>query len=444
MDNNIIGHGSIEFSLPIIEGTTYLIYNNPLNKDSANVQIYDSNGKLTHDLENVKIDNLADYGLSQEALHEVKQKTFAFPSHSIMPALMTLFSGKQNKRISKELFDLPHVNLNETHKQELDNLKQEVFIKTETEVKYDKINDRDVKFEVKYAIVCNNSKIYTETVIKSDSIFSDDSTLVLYLKKTFGIEGLRHFLAIILGLDENFRKGEFTWTLDEHMERLGYKRGETAYYNKKIRTMASEVVKILAGLALMVRLTKEKQGKQILQGEPLFLIRNPKEEWADKKVLDNVEINIVANPSWYKKAFKQSERTTQQYTKLMVSVVREDHTRHKFTLYLTPLLSIFWRMENKKRMTLKKLFEWCDIDHTTKNRNRMRDVKTLEKELDHMKEQKYLGDWYYNENCRKPFDRVITLTSPKWLNKEITSIKNCQKAIIKENKKKKYRRKKAI
>lgn len=438
MDNNANGYANITFGGLVAEAEHHSNNNIDITKCNADVQIYNDRGKLSHDLKNIKISELVNYGIPKETLTDlkIKQKTFAFPSHSIMPMLITLFAGKQIK-ISKKLFELPYEQLDEKHKQEFDKINKDTFTRTKRDVKYDKINDKDVIIETKYAVICENNKVYSEAQITHDSIFSKDSNLALYLKKIFGIEGLRHFLAFTVALDENYRCGEFIWTLNKHMKRLGYKPGEKAFYNKQTRSMASEVVRVLGNIALLARSTTNK-GKNILSGESLFWIRSFKEEWVNKKVLEDVEMKIMANQTWYGKAFEPIGETTPQYTKLLKSVVKEDHRLHPFTLYLTPLFSIFWRMNTEKKITLKNLFEWCDIDHTSKNRNRARDLKALEDELNYMKERSYLGDWFYNApfSEKKPFDNVIILTAPQWLNEEITAIKSRQETIVIKRKRK--------
>ncbi|KKK51571.1 hypothetical protein LCGC14_3113630 [marine sediment metagenome] len=78
------------------------------------------------------------------------------------------------------------------------------------------------------AVVCENPKIeaYAEidqSLFRADPIYREGS-LAHYIKRTFGAEGMRHLFALLIGLDENFRQGYFPWSVNEHLERMGYKR----------------------------------------------------------------------------------------------------------------------------------------------------------------------------------------------------------------------------
>ena len=72
--------------------------------------------------------------------------------------------------------------------------------------------------------------------------------------------------------------------------------------------------------------------------------------------------------------------------------------------------------------------DWCDLDH--KGKYRLRDLKSLESELNYMKEHGYLGNWTnsgdnaFLSNCTDPFTCSLTLTPPQWLDQELKVIQS--------------------
>ena len=78
--------------------------------------------------------------------------------------------------------------------------------------------------------------------------------------------------------------------------------------------------------------------------------------------------------------------------------------------------------------------EWCNLDYKTPSQggddHRLKRLKDLENELEYMKEQGFLGDWKcngdkkYPSECADPWNCVMKLTPPEWLNEELKQIKN--------------------
>jgi len=126
------------------------------------------------------------------------------------------------------------------------------------------------------------------------------------------------------------------------------------------------------------------------------------------------------------------DQQTPQYTKLLKEIVRENHREHPLTLYLTPLLAIFWRISPQRKMKVKNLMEWCDLDVTDKHRSYH--LKDLESTLEYMKQKGYLGDWVNDgeqrlpSNCKNPFECTLTLLPPEWLKQEFQKIEQRREA----------------
>ena len=215
--------------------------------------------------------------------------------------------------------------------------------------------------EKKIAIICNNPKVESKANI-TDTFFKDcinfrEASFAMYLKRTFGPEGLRHFLGLIIGLEDNSRKGHFEWTLDEHLERLGYRKKANGSYDIEAKKIASEAVKIFTSFCIT---SKRKDGKDGFNFMKLFNLETGCVEILDRPIIDKAY--ITATDFWYKNAFSPKDRQSPQYTKLLRKISKENHREHPLTLYLTPLLAIFWRMNPKKKISVKNLMHWCDLD----------------------------------------------------------------------------------
>ena len=70
--------------------------------------------------------------------------------------------------------------------------------------------------------------------------------------------------------------------------------------------------------------------------------------------------------------------------------------------------------------------EWCHLGSDSKYR--LRDLRSLESELNYMKEHGYLGEWAHTgekglpSDCENPFSCSFTLTPPDWFGQEVKLI----------------------
>ncbi len=147
-------------------------------------------------------------------------------------------------------------------------------------------------------------------------------------------------------------------------------------------------------------------------------------------------LKVRATDFWYRKAFDYSDKKAPQYTKLLKKIVKESHVQNSLTIYLAPLLAIFWRMNRTRDISVSKLMDWCNLDYSSYNSHRMRDLKSLEAELNYMKDKGYLGSWSINgqnilpSKCEKPFECILSLTPPEWLDKETKAIEERRDKLL--------------
>lgn len=362
--------------------------------------------------------------------------TFAIPSHSLMFSLLALFAGKP-ERIPRELLEKPHSERTQKEKEEADKYLKSIFETTE-ETDYSEGTEK--KTEKKIALICSNQKVEGRAEI-SWSLFRNDAhfreeRLAIYIKKTFGAEGIRHLLGLIIGLEENFRRGHFEWSVNEHLERLGYRKKNRSF-DPELKKMASEIVKIFTGLCITSIRKDGDNSFGSIKGKFLFMVEGFEIQTFEKEIIDE-KITLAATDFWYKNALSTRDGQAPQYTKLLKEIVKENHQEHPLPLYLAPLLAIFWRMNPEKKIKVINLMSWCDLE--TKGQYKLRNIKRLESSLEYMKIKGYLGNWKHDGMINKlsenenPLDVCLTLIPPTWLKNELQLIENKKETFAINNK----------
>lgn len=367
----------------------------------------------------------AQRSLIEEAIQNIidqssNKDTFALPSHALMFTLLAMFAGKPDM-IPRRLLSKPHSEWTAIEQKEAEEFLSSI-LKVEKSTSY--LNGRETVEEKYIAVVSDNPKVEAQAEIdislfKSDIHFREVS-LALYIKRTFGAEGLRHLLGFLIGLEENFRKGHFIWSVNDHLARLGHRKKANGTYDHELKKTASEIIRVFQSLFITAR--KKEGKKEVIQGERLFSIDGFRQEIFDKVIIDE-KIKLRATDFWYKNAFEPKDGQSAKYTKLLKKIAQENHREHPLTIYLTPLLAIFWRMNPQQKISIPSLMDWCDLDPS--GRYKMRDLRSLESELSYMKEHGYLGDWSHTgekflpSECADPFNCSLTLTPPEWLGQEL-------------------------
>lgn len=355
-----------------------------------------------------------------------KQETFAFPSLPVMFTLLAMFAGKPDRipRANFITYEKDRGRLTERDKVEADAILNALMGKP---VK-DCTETGEPIFLNNY-IISDNIKIEAsgrfDLGFFRDDLAEQEKNLSLYLKRTFGPEGLRHFLALVIGLDENFRKGCFEWNVNEHLKRLGVEKKKSRAYDKEARITATSIIKIFTNLFLTAQ--RKDGDREIFAGRKLFSIDGYNIETLKDEIV-NGTLLIRAADFWYKQAFT-SEKDGQKYTKLLKKIAKVNHREHPYVLKLAPLFAVFWRMdkENKRGLSVESLMDWCDLDY--KGHKRTENLKALEAQLDYMVEHGYLGDWKntgenkYPSQCKAPFDCNLTLHAPDWFSGEMKSLR---------------------
>ena len=359
-------------------------------------------------------------------------ETFALPSLPVMFTLLALFAGKPDRipRANFITYEKDRERLTENDQKEADAILSALMGKRVE----DRTETGEPIFKQNY-IVSDNVKLEAtgrfDLGLFRDDLAEQERELSLYLKRTFGPEGLRHFLALIIGLDENFRKGFFEWNINDHIKRLGIQKKKSRTYDKEARITATNIMKIFTNLFLTAQ--KKDGDREVLAGLRLFSIDGYNIETLKDEIV-NEALLIRAADFWYKKAFA-NEKDGQKYTKLLKKIAKVNHREHPYVLKLAPLLAVFWRMDkdNKRGLSVESLMDWCDLDYT--GHKRTDNLRALEGQLDYMIEHGYLGDWEntgenkYPSQCKTPFNCTLTLHAPEWFSGEMKSIRDRREAL---------------
>lgn len=362
-------------------------------------------------------------------------ETFKLPSHSFMITLLAMFAGKP-ERIPRAIFTSDFAKLPRDDREKAEAQAQAIFNEILGEKRPVKMDDGR-EMEAQYYIVSDNPTVRAEARLDENLLGElpqeRERSLALYIKKAFGPEGLRHFLALIIGLDENYNNGVFTWSLNEHLERLKYKK-ENRSYSPELKEMARQIVTVFLSFYIT---TNKKRGKKLDIDDHLLFVQEGRGQTIDlenKEILDS-RVVIRATDFWYKNAFiPKDDKTAPKYTRLLKKIVTESHANHRITIYLAPLLAIKWRMRLTQAVRVKNLMEWCDLDTTSPRRTD--DLRLFEGELNYMKDRGYLGGWNNSgenpkpSDCADPFNCVLTLTPPADLEGVIKQIKEKRDAFL--------------
>jgi DNA-binding XRE family transcriptional regulator len=348
--------------------------------------------------------------------------TFAFPSHQIMLRLLAVFSGK-TKHLPEKYLSADTKQINKSESQRIKNYVNAVLQQTVVKETYNELNELIQKSE-HVAIISNNPLVEGWAKIPED-LFADnlekrEEELAIYINKTFGAEGLRHLLGLVIGLEENGRKGDYHFTINEHLDRLGYKRSKKGAHDPSIKWKSFRIIQVLSSLHLI--LSSSRESKQKVTCIKLFsLDRYDIEQETDAADLIHMSFVIRANKDWYGTAFEKTDDRSQQYTQLLKKVATESHQDHSLAIYLAIQFAIRWRINKFRPFSLKvqTIMDLCCLDHTPANRTRRRDLRNMEAELNYMTEANYLGGWHYAKG-REGLDSFalgIQFDPPSWLGK---------------------------
>jgi len=262
-------------------------------------------------------------------------------------------------------------------------------------------------------------------LFKRDLDYQKEKAIMEFYKTIGSPEGLRHYLAIFQGLDRAGRTGRFTFNMNKHLDRLGYKKHKGETHQRKNKENALKIIQFLDNAVMDIQDPKDPTKNcrfRLLSSN----IRYDNREGINP--LDRVESIKITMDDWYLEAFKNIPGKGPRYTKLLDQLITEDHQRRWITLLLVPRLAILWRINGiegpPKGLTVSML-----LNVTAQgNRRRGEAIKRLEGELEYMKQKKYIGSWHHDGDGKtihessNPENIHVFITGPDWSRKEMESI----------------------
>ena len=364
---------------------------------------------------------------SEEEVRDIR--TFALPSVApLMLTFVAMFSGRT--RLPRLALRKDQSDRSRAENEVIHNLIQTTFSQST-----DFIRDSGgllIPNSQPKLILSDTPKVFAIGNLNDRSHLSNEESLAETVHKTFGAEGLRHFLALVVFLEENSRTGYFQWNVNHILRELGYERDPSGAFNLELKRKATDILFLLTNLVIVAQ---RKDGRrEEVKFQKLFHVDSRHLIKYSNGIITDT-ITIQASPYWYQDAFFQDKknRKGKQYTKLLRKIITENHWKHSITIYLTTLLSIFWRISRGKPRTLstKHLADWCNIDLNGTNKRYHWD--RLMAEFAYMKEHEYLGDFKVrrlrSSDSILPGD-LIDFYPPAWLHEEFEKIRNKQEEII--------------
>ena len=350
-----------------------------------------------------------------------EQKTFAIPSHPLMFSLLAPFAGKPS-RIPRKAIEKNPEDRTPEEQAEIDRFLEGLF--TDETVSPGQSTYADDEGDGgRFALICDSPKVEARALVPG-SLFSEDlryreERLALYIRRTYGAEGLRHLLGILIGMDENGRNGNLLWDVNEHLERLGFRREKSGSFKAEAKEKAREIVNSLVRFCMVLQKKTSDGKKQEEVFLKLFSIDGGSQTrdlstWA----VDNQKILMRATDQWYGKAFWPQDGEGQKYTQLLKRVAQENHREHALTIFLAPLLAVSWRVGKGKpyEAKLRTLAEWCSLEDKD-GRNTSKNIKDLMSELRYMQSKGYLGEWKQAPTGAmgsKLDEQKLSLSPPDW------------------------------
>jgi hypothetical protein len=389
-------------------------------------------------VEGVRQEDLPDFvrDVSAVDLHRVlrvlstppkrRRDMFVFPSSKIMFSILALFAGKPD-RIPRSP-EKPWTELSDRERQASDALLLRYLNGEDPDGRplgayreNDGSGNKVLRFN---AFAVNNPAIKGWADIRGD-LFAEkepreaERLLSVFLRDTFGLEGLKHFLALIIQLDESGQTGSFTLDLDHHCDLLGATWKHGGDYRKNMKRKAARFLYILSNLYFT---TIEQQGKRERRDAwKLFDVPRYAREVSPEKVTDEMEVR--AEDFWYMNAIKPPDGSAPQWVELYKRIAAENVKEHPRTVLLAPLFSIFWRIRLPKgqvnRIPLRRLLEWCDL-RPDANRHGGRNLEKLKAELSYMRDRDYSGEWKIEGTDER--DSILTIEPPAYLKERLSGI----------------------
>ncbi len=193
-------------------------------------------------------------------------------------------------------------------------------------------------------------------------------------------QGLRHWAALQLLFTDAGRTGRIRWTLEAHLDALGY--GERSRRDPKVRATVAAEVEALTRMEIAIY---HPDGTVRLRGPVLAVTQRGEAMRGSQWALEGLE--LVIHPVLYEGVRKSSGEIGRLWAPAPLELARIDHVRHPHALALGLILPIRWRWDLTEEtdhvmLTGAKLLEAAGIE--LKSHHPSRAWNTLRENLDEL------------------------------------------------------------
>ncbi len=378
-----------------------------------------------------------------EATKRIREKefypkdSFSLPSHAGMFPILDLFSGRP-QNIPRSVLMKP----SSERTVEEEKIASE-FISSIAKSKTEGYDPSGNELITNYVVICDTSNNYATSdisaMIKSDGRELDIEYNLVYILRAFGPEGLRHFLTILSKFGEQGTQNDIIkWNLNDHLERMGYQRKSHGSFDIREKDVAIEILRVFTALNICIyRKNKQKEELNVRQ---LFTIVGFDVTKDLSTQVSKGEIIIRADESWYSKPVEIIGEQP-QFTNILRKILQVNHHYYPHVHFLSVLFALYWRIDLVgRKLKVSSLLKSCGVSQ--KGVHAKLELKNLEKELNYMKKEGYIGDWYnlttpnkLPSNTKEPYSQVLCFNPPMWFRKsleevQINKLKHLDKAKV--------------
>jgi DNA-binding XRE family transcriptional regulator len=224
-------------------------------------------------------------------------------------------------------------------------------------------------------------------------------------------QGLRHWAALQLLFTDAGRTGRIRWTLDAHLDALGY--GERSRRDAKVRALVAAEVDALTRMEIAIY---HPDGTVRLRGPVLAVTQRGEMMSGSEWRLEGLE--LVIHPVLYEGVRKSSGEIGRLWAPAPVELARIDHIRHPYALALGLILPIRWRWDltgdtDHITLTGAKLLEAAGIKLTSAHPQRA--WEALQQNMEELQNVGGLGRFEWEDDGRWSLAGRCQLYQPQWV-----------------------------
>ncbi len=224
-------------------------------------------------------------------------------------------------------------------------------------------------------------------------------------------QGLRHWAALQLLFTDAGRTGRIRWTLEAHLDALGY--GDRSRRDPKVRAMVAAEVDALTRMEIAIY---HPDGTVRLRGPVLAVTQRGEAMRGSEWRLEGLE--LVIHPVLYEGVRKSSGEIGRLWAPAPVELARIDHVRFPYAIALGLILPIRWRWDLTEDtdhivLTGAKLMEAAGIRIQAQHPRRA--WEALQENMEELQQVGGLGHFEWEDGLPWTLTGHCRLYQPQWV-----------------------------